>query len=99
MGYSLWDHKELDMTEQLTLLLYGGMKAPINKEQRDCTSYFSISFPSSPSLYPCQMRIQDKKPSGRQEESSHQNPTHPDLRLLAPKNCCNQYLLFKSLGI
>ena len=79
MGYSLWDCKELDMTEQLTLFLYGGMKAPINKEQRDCMPYFSISFPSSPSLYPCQVRIQDKKSSGRQEESSHQNPT-----MLAP---------------
>ena len=50
MGYSSWDCKELDTTEQLTLSLYGGMKALINKEQRDCTPYFSISFlPPPPS--------------------------------------------------
>ena len=50
VGYSSWDCKELDTTEQLTLSLYGGMKALINKEQRDCTPYFSISFfPPPPS--------------------------------------------------
>ena len=81
-----WDCKELDTTEQLTLSLYGGMKALINKEQRDCTPYFSISFlPPPPSTLARRGYKTKSHLQGRKRVLTRTQPCwHPDLRLPSP---------------